>query len=78
MIDNLEEHNYKVNKSKAQKIETKINNFRNNLRNEHVHDIESEVYSYQCGTLYKDVFSESEKLGDYIYDVTESIVDSAE
>ena len=41
-----------------------------------MHDIESEKYSYRVGTLYKDVFSESEKMGDYIYDVSLSLVDS--
>lgn len=77
MLENLEEHHYNVNKTRAKKIEVKINTFRNDLRNEHVHDIENEVYSYPAGTLYKDVFSESEKLADYIYDVTQSLVDSA-
>jgi len=76
MIDNLKEHHYKVTKERAKKIETKINNYRNRLREKHVNDIESAKYSYQVGTLYKDVFSESEKLGDYIYDVTGSIIDS--
>ncbi len=76
MIDNLKDHHYKVTKERAKKIETKINNYRNRLREKHVNDIESAKYSYQVGTLYKDVFSESEKLGDYIYDVTGSIIDS--
>ena len=67
----------RVTKS-AVTIEKKINGFRNKLRSQHVHDIESEKYSYQIGTLYKDIFSESEKIGDYIYDVTMSIVDAAE
>ena len=43
-----------------------------------MHDIENEKYSYKIGTLYKDIFSESEKIGDYIYDVTLSIVDSVD
>lgn len=78
MMENLNEHHYKVSKTRAKKIETNINSLRNELRNEHVRDIENEKYSYQIGTLYKDVFSESEKLGDYIYDVTQSIVESVE
>jgi phosphate:Na+ symporter len=78
MIENLNEHHYKVTKIRAKKLETNINELRNELRNEHVHDIESDKYSYKVGTLYKDVFSESEKLGDYIYDVTQSIVESVE
>lgn len=78
MIENLNEHHYKVTKIRAKKLETNINELRNELRTEHVRDIESDKYSYQIGTLYKDVFSESEKLGDYIYDVTLSIVESVE
>ncbi len=76
MIDNLDEHHYKVNNVRAKKIETKINNYRNKLREKNINNIEKDKYSYQTGTLYKDIFSESEKLGDYIYDVTQSIVDS--
>jgi phosphate:Na+ symporter len=76
MIENLTEHHHKVTKTRAKKIETKINNFRNELRNNHVQDVENEKYNYQAGALYKDVFCESEKLGDYIYDVSQSLVDS--
>jgi phosphate:Na+ symporter len=42
-----------------------------------VKDIENDTYSYQIGTLYKDIFSESEKMGDHIFDVTMSILDYA-
>jgi phosphate:Na+ symporter len=76
MIDNLEKHYYNVDGQKTKLIEKKINEYRNKLRKEHVRDIENEKYSYKIGTLYKDIFSESEKMGDYIYDVTMSIVDS--
>jgi len=76
MIENLNKHNYDVDKKNTEIIEKKINEFRNKLRSEHVSNIENEKYAYQIGTLYKDMFSESEKIGDYIYDVTLSIVDS--
>jgi phosphate:Na+ symporter len=78
MIENLSKNNYEVEISAAEAIEKKINRFRDKLRKEHVKDIESEKYTYQIGTLYKDIFSESEKIGDYIYDVSESIIDYAE
>ncbi len=78
MIENLDSHHYDVAKKSAKKIETKINECRDALRKQHVKDIEAEKYSYPTGTLYKDIFSESEKMGDYIYDITLSIVDSAE
>ncbi len=78
MMENLEEHHYRVTKTRAKKIESKINDYRNKLRNQHVHDIENDKYNYGAGTLYKDIFSESEKLADHIYDVTVSIVESVE
>ncbi len=76
MIDNLNQHHYNVTKVRAKKVETNVNDLRNDLRNEHIKDIENDKYSYQIGTVYKDIFSESEKLADYIYDVTLSIIES--
>jgi phosphate:Na+ symporter len=76
MIENLNKSYRDVDKRSSETIEKNINEFRNKLRHQHVHDIESEVYPYQVGTLYKDIFSESEKIGDYIYEVTLSIADS--
>ena len=78
MIENLNKHNHEVDISATETIEKKINRLRDKLRKEHVKDIENDKYSYQIGTLYKDIFSESEKVGDYIYDVTESIIDYTE
>ncbi len=75
MIENLNKHNYDVDIKRTKEIEIKIDEYRNKLRKEHVRNIENEKYSYKIGTLYKDIFSESEKMGDYIYDVTMSIVD---
>ncbi len=78
MIENLNKHNNEVDIIAAEAIEKKINRLRDKLRKEHVKDIESEQYTYHIGTLYKDIFSESEKVGDYIYDVTKSIIDYAD
>jgi phosphate:Na+ symporter len=78
MIANLNKNNGDVDISASERIEKKINRLRDKLRKEHVKDIESEKYTYQIGTLYKDIFSESEKMGDYIYDVTKSIIDYAD
>ncbi len=78
MIGNLEKQHYNIDKTAAEAIEKKINRYRNKLRKEHVSDIENDKYSYQIGTLYKDIFCESEKMGDYIYDVSTSIVDYIE
>lgn len=77
MIGNLDKSHHEVDSKRAESVERKINENRNELRRNNVRCIESEKYSYKLGTLYKDVFSEAEKMGDYIYDVTQSIVDSA-
>lgn len=78
MLENLNKHNYDVDRKSTESIEKKINEYRNKLRKAHVRDIENEKYSYKVGALYKDIFSESEKMGDYIYDVSMSIIDSAD
>ena len=78
MIENLNKNNYEVDKTASDAIEKQINRFRDKLRKDHVISIESEEYSYQIGTLYKDIFSGLERMGDHIYDVTTSIVDYSE
>jgi len=77
MIENLNKKSNEVDKIATEAIEKKINRYRDKLRKEHVKDIENDTYSYQIGTLYKDIFSESEKMGDHIFDVTMSILDYA-
>lgn len=78
MIENLNKNNNEVDKTATEAIEKQINRFRDKLRKQHVTDIESEKYSYQIGTLYKDIFSGLERIGDHIYDVTMSMVDYSE
>ena len=53
-------------------IENEINNYRNQLKNKNIVDINNNVYSYQIGTFYIDFISECEKLGDYILNVVKS------
>ncbi len=75
MLVNLEKHDDRVDIVAAGNIESKINEYRNKLRKEHVKDMEKEAYSYYVAGLYKEVFSELEKMGDHIYDVSEAIVE---
>ena len=75
MIENLKTKNNAIDRTETDTIEKKINKLRDKLRKEHVKNIENEKYSYKIGTLYKDIFSESEKIGDYIFDVTNSLID---
>ena len=78
MLANLDKPLSNIDKDGVEDIEKKINKLRNKLRKEHVHNIENEVYTYKIGTIYKDIFSESEKMGDYIYDVNMSVVEYVE
>ena len=53
-------------------IENEINNYRNQLKNENINDIEEGLYDYNLGTMYMDIIQECEKLGDYVINVVEA------
>lgn len=53
-------------------IEHEINNYRAQLKNQNLHDVNSGLYSYQLGVFYVDFISECEKLGDYVMNVVQS------
>ena len=54
------------------KIETEINTFRYQLRNQNIEDVDNHLYTYGIGTMYMDIIQESEKLGDYVVNVAEA------
>ncbi|MCI6118327.1 MAG: Na/Pi cotransporter family protein [Prevotella sp.] len=62
--------NFDVNRSFN--IENEINNYRNQLRTQNINDVNDHEYSYAIGTMYMDVVSECEKLGDYVINVIEA------
>jgi len=75
----LEQMNYMFNHSretvdvnKSFNIENEINNFRNQLKNENINDVNSHTYTYTIGTMYMDLIQECEKLGDYVVNVVEA------
>ena len=53
-------------------IEHEINNFRTQLKNQNLHDVNSGRYDYQLGVFYVDFISECEKLGDYVMNVVQA------
>ena len=53
-------------------IETEINNYRNQLRNQNINDIDNHEYTYNVGTMYMDIINECEKLADYVVNVVEA------
>ena len=58
--------------NRAFTIENEINNFRNQLRDQNITDINSRKYTYAIGTMYMDIIQECEKLGDYAINVVEA------
>ena len=53
-------------------IEHEINNFRSQLKNQNLQDVNSGLYGYQLGVFYVDFISECEKLGDYVMNVVQA------
>ena len=53
-------------------IENEINNYRNQLKSQNINDIDDHKYTYAIGTMYMDIISECEKLGDYVVNVVEA------
>ena len=56
-------------------IEHEINNYRNQLKSRNIEDINNKLYQYQDGVYYMDMVSESEKLGDYVLNVVQALVE---
>jgi phosphate:Na+ symporter len=53
-------------------IEHEINNYRTQLKNQNLQDVNSGQYDYQLGVFYVDFISECEKLGDYVMNVVQA------
>ena len=56
-------------------IENEINNYRNQLKSRNIEDINNKLYRYQDGVYYMDMVSESEKLGDYVLNVVQAVIE---
>ena len=61
-----------VDLNKSYNIEHEINNYRNQLKNQNIVDINNHLYDYQMGVFYMDLIAECEKLGDYVINVIEA------
>ena len=64
--------------NKSFNIENEINNFRNQLKNQNIVDVNNKEYDYQMGVYYMDIIAECEKLGDYVVNVVEASSDMKE
>ncbi|MDO4790007.1 MAG: Na/Pi cotransporter family protein [Porphyromonas sp.] len=79
----LERMNFILSKSDIQpddalesyNIENAINNFRNDVQISSLDEINSKEYTYQEGVYYHDIINECERLGDYILNVVQAVVE---
>lgn len=76
MVDNLESSAlFLKDISNAEDAEYNINEYRNSLREEHIVNIEKEGYNYQTGVFYIDIVQELEKMGDFIINISQSLLE---
>lgn len=60
------------NMNETFRIENEINSLRNRLKAENINNVDNRKYDYALGTMYIDIISECEKLGDYVVNVVEA------
>lgn len=58
--------------------ECNINSYRNILREEHIANLEKANYEYQAGVFYMDIVNELEKIGDFIINISEALIEENE
>lgn len=78
MVSLEEDEDHLVDPNRSFNIENEINNYRNQLKNQNVLDVNNKEYDYQMGVHYMDIISECEKLGDYVVNVVEARTDMKE
>lgn len=61
--------------SNAQDIEQDINEYRNNLKEEHLLNLENNTYGYLTGVYYMDLVGECEHVGDYMINISEAVIE---
>jgi phosphate:Na+ symporter len=75
---NLETGFKDVDITNAYEIEQRINDKRNILRQQHIEDLKAKKYKHKTGSLYSDMYSVNERIGDYIINVSEAILEYQE
>ncbi len=72
MLKQIDQPTTKKGTKTSVNIEHEINNYRTQLKNQNLNDVNSGRYNYQLGVFYVDFISECEKLGDYVMNVVEA------
>jgi len=78
VINHAEHESRDVDVNKSFNLENEINNYRNQLKNQNILDVNNKEYDYQMGVYYMDIIAECEKLGDYVVNVVETTTDMKE
>ncbi|MBE6283950.1 MAG: Na/Pi cotransporter family protein [Mediterranea massiliensis] len=78
VINHAEHESRDVDVNKSFNLENEINNYRNQLKNQNILDVNNKEYDYQMGVYYMDIIAECEKLGDYVVNVVEATTDMKE
>ena len=72
MVSLVEDTEHVVDVNPTFNLENEINNYRKQLKNQNIIDIDNNEYDYQMGVHYMDIIGECEKLGDYVVNVVEA------
>lgn len=76
MIYNLSKGYTQINDiANAQDVEQDINEYRNNLKEEHLLNLENKTYNYLTGVYYMDLVNECESVGDFMINISEAIME---
>ena len=76
MVYNLKKGYTQINDiANAQDIEQDINEYRNNLKEEHLLNLENKTYNYLTGVYYMDLVNECEHVGDFMINISEAIME---
>lgn len=79
MIENLSIPVHEIsNINNAYVAESAINKLRDKLRNEHLDKLEETGYQYETGAFYLDIVNELEKMGDFIINISETLISEKE
>ncbi|MCK5466970.1 MAG: hypothetical protein KAI99_00620, partial [Cyclobacteriaceae bacterium] len=70
MNENLKKNYSQINLDIAHEIEKKINDMRDTLRRENLEAIRDGKYDFSKANYYKGIFNRTERIGDYVYDVS--------
>ena len=73
LLNNLNTDYSQVVMTDAKTIENEIDELRDKAQTQHLESMEKGDYSYKSGMYYKDLFSNCERIGDYIIKVSEAI-----